>query len=153
MAVKTVSINRKAFHDYFIAEKFEAGMVLFGTEIKSIRKGSVQFKDAYIEFKDKEAFVREMYIAQYDHGNRFNHEETRDRKLLMHKSEIARLQKKVKLKGFTVIPIQMYLKDGMAKLEIALAEGKDQHDKREASKENDAKREIDKVMKNQRYTP
>jgi SsrA-binding protein len=153
MAVKTVSVNRKAFHDYFIVEKFEAGMVLLGTEIKSIRKGSVQFKDAYIEFKDGEAFVREMYIAQYDHGNRFNHEETRDRKLLMHKSEIARLQKKVKLKGFTVIPISMYLKDGMAKLEVALAEGKDQHDKREASKEKDAKREIDKVMKNQRYTP
>jgi SsrA-binding protein len=150
MAVKTVSVNRKAFHDYFIDEKFEAGMVLYGTEIKSIRKGSVQFKDAYIEFKNGEAFVREMYIAQYEFGNRFNHEETRDRKLLMHKSEITRLQKKVKLKGFTVIPLQMYLKDGMAKLEIALAEGKDQHDKREASKEKDAKREIEKVLKNQR---
>lgn len=150
MAVKTVSVNRKAFHDYFIIEKLEAGMVLYGTEIKSIRKGSVQFKDAYIEFKNGEAFVREMYIAQYEFGNRFNHEETRDRKLLMHKMEISRLQKKVKLKGFTVIPLQMYLKDGMAKVEIALAEGKDQHDKREASKERDAKREIDKIMKNQR---
>lgn len=150
MAVKTVSVNRKAFHDYFIIEKLEAGMVLYGTEIKSIRKGSVQFKDAYIEFKNGEAFVREMYIAQYEFGNRFNHEETRDRKLLMHKTEINRLQKKVKLKGFTIIPLQMYLKDGMAKVEIALAEGKDQHDKREASKERDAKREIDKIMKNQR---
>jgi SsrA-binding protein len=150
MAVKTVSVNRKATHDYFIIEKFEAGMVLYGTEIKSIRRGSVQFKDAYIEFKNGEVFVREMYIAQYEFGNRFNHEETRDRKLLMHKTEISRLQKKVKLKGFTVIPLQMYLKDGMAKLEIALAEGKDQHDKREASKERDAKREIDKVMKSQR---
>ncbi len=150
MAVKTVSVNRKATHDYYIVEKFEAGMVLYGTEIKSIRKGSVQFKDAYIEFKDGEAFVREMYIAQYEFGNRFNHEETRDRKLLMHKAEIAKLQKKVKLKGFTVIPLQMYLKDGRAKLEIALAEGKDVHDKREASKERDAKREIDKVLKNQR---
>jgi len=150
VAVKTVSVNRKATHDYFIVEKYEAGMVLYGTEIKSIRKGSVQFKDAYIEFKDGEAFVREMYIAQYEFGNRFNHEETRDRKLLMHKAEIAKLQKKVKLKGFTVIPLQMYLKDGRAKLEIALAEGKDVHDKREASKERDAKREIDKVLKNQR---
>jgi SsrA-binding protein len=150
MAVKTVSVNRKATHDYFILEKFEAGMALYGTEIKSIRKGSVQFKDAYIEFRNGEAFVREMYIAQYEFGNRFNHEETRDRKLLLHKSEISRLQKKVKLKGFTVIPLHMYLKDGLAKLEIALAEGKDQHDKREASKERDAKREIDKVMKNQR---
>lgn len=150
MAVKTVSVNRKATHDYYIVEKYEAGMVLYGTEIKSIRKGSVQFKDAYIEFKDGEAFVREMYIAQYEFGNRFNHEETRDRKLLMHKAEIDKLQKKVKLKGFTVIPLQMYLKDGRAKLEIALAEGKDVHDKREASKERDAKREIDKVLKNQR---
>jgi len=150
VAVKTVSVNRKATHDYYIVEKYEAGMVLYGTEIKSIRKGSVQFKDAYIEFKDGEAFVREMYIAQYEFGNRFNHDETRDRKLLMHKAEIAKLQKKVKLKGFTVIPLQMYLKDGRAKLEIALAEGKDVHDKREASKERDAKREIDKVLKNQR---
>ncbi len=150
MAVKTVSVNRKATHDYFIVERFEAGMVLLGTEIKSIRKGSVQFKDAYIEFKNGEAFVREMYIAQYEFGNRFNHEETRDRKLLMHKAEIAKLQKKVKLKGFTIIPLQMYLKDGRAKLEIALAEGKDLHDKREASKERDAKREIDKIMKDKR---
>ncbi len=150
MAVKTVSVNRKATHDYFIVERFEAGMVLLGTEIKSIRKGSVQFKDAYIEFKNGEAFIREMYIAQYEFGNRFNHEETRDRKLLMHKAEIAKLQKKVKLKGFTVIPLQMYLKDGRAKLEIALAEGKDLHDKREASKERDAKREIDKIMKDKR---
>jgi len=150
VAVKTVSVNRKATHDYFIVERFEAGMVLLGTEIKSIRKGSVQFKDAYIEFKNGEAFVREMYIAQYEFGNRFNHEETRDRKLLMHKAEIAKLQKKVKLKGFTIIPLQMYLKDGRAKLEIALAEGKDLHDKREASKERDAKREIDKIMKDKR---
>lgn len=150
MAVKTVSVNRKATHDYFIVERFEAGMVLLGTEIKSIRKGSVQFKDAYIEFKNGEAFIREMYIAQYEFGNRFNHEETRDRKLLMHKAEIAKLQKKVKLKGFTVIPLQMYLKEGRAKLEIALAEGKDLHDKREASKERDAKREIDKIMKDKR---
>ena len=150
MAVKTVSVNRKATHDYFIVERFEAGMVLLGTEIKSIRKGSVQFKDAYIEFKNGEAYVREMYIAQYEFGNRFNHEETRDRKLLMHKAEIAKLQKKVKLKGFTIIPLQMYLKDGRAKLEIALAEGKDLHDKREASKERDAKREIDKIMKDKR---
>jgi len=150
VAVKTVSVNRKATHDYFIVERFEAGMVLLGTEIKSIRKGSVQFKDAYIEFKNGEAFIREMYIAQYEFGNRFNHEETRDRKLLMHKAEIAKLQKKVKLKGFTVIPLQMYLKEGRAKLEIALAEGKDLHDKREASKERDAKREIDKIMKDKR---
>jgi len=125
-------------------------MVLLGTEIKSIRKGSVQFKDAYIQFLNGEAFIREMYIAQYEYGNRFNHEETRERKLLLHEHEIKTLQKKVKLKGYTVIPLQMYLKDGRAKLEIALAEGKDLHDKREASKEKDAKREIEKVMKSNR---
>ncbi len=150
MAIKTVSINRRATHDYFIVEKYEAGMVLLGTEIKSIRKGSVQFKDAYIQFLNGEAFIREMYIAQYEYGNRFNHEETRERKLLLHEHEIKTLQKKVKLKGYTVIPLQMYLKDGRAKLEIALAEGKDLHDKREASKEKDAKREIEKVMKSNR---
>jgi len=150
VAIKTVSINRRATHDYFIVEKYEAGMVLLGTEIKSIRKGSVQFKDAYIQFLNGEAFIREMYIAQYEYGNRFNHEETRERKLLLHEHEIKTLQKKVKLKGYTVIPLQMYLKDGRAKLEIALAEGKDLHDKREASKEKDAKREIEKVMKSNR---
>ncbi len=147
MAVKVVSVNRKAFHDYFIIEKFEAGMVLMGTEIKSIRKGTVQFKDAYIHFVQGEAFIRDMYIAQYVQGNQFNHEETRERKLLLHKEEIRKLQRKSILKGYTVIPLSLNLVDGRAKLEIALAQGKELHDKRQSEKERDAKREIAKVLK------
>lgn len=147
MASKIVSVNRKAFHDYFIIEKVEAGLVLTGTEIKSIRKGTVQFKDAYIHFVNGEAFIRDMYIAHYTQGNIFNHEETRERKLLLHKQEIVRLQKKVVLKGFTIIPLQLLLVEGRAKLEIALAQGKELHDKRQSEKERDAKREIQKVMK------
>ena len=147
MASKIVSVNRKAFHDYFIIEKVEAGLVLTGTEIKSIRKGTVQFKDAYIHFVNGEAFIRDMYIAHYTQGNIFNHEEKRERKLLLHKHEIVRLQKKVVLKGFTIIPLQLLLVDGRAKLEIALAQGKELHDKRQSEKERDAKREIQKVMK------
>ena len=147
MASKIVSVIRKAFHDYFIIEKVEAGLVLTGTEIKSIRKGTVQFKDAYIHFVNGEAFIRDMYIAHYTQGNIFNHEETRERKLLLHKHEIVRLQKKVVLKGFTIIPLQLLLVDGRAKLEIALAQGKELHDKRQSEKERDAKREIQKVMK------
>lgn len=150
MATKLVSLNRKALHEYFIIEKYEAGMVLYGTEIKSIRKGSVQFKDAYVHFVNGEAFVKDMYIAQYELGNRFNHDETRERKLLLHKSEITKLQKKSVLQGFTVIPLSMSLVNGRAKLEIALAQGKDLHDKRQSDKERDAKREIQKVMKQNR---
>lgn len=147
MAVKVVSVNRKAYHEYFIIEKFEAGIVLTGTEIKSIRKGTVQFKDAYIHFVQGEAFIRDMYIAQYVQGNQFNHEETRERKLLLHKEEIRKLQRKSVLKGFTVVPLSLNLVDGRAKLEIALAQGKELHDKRQTEKERDAKREIAKVLK------
>ena len=150
MSSKVVSVNRKAYHEYFIIEKFEAGLVLTGTEIKSIRKGTVQFKDAYIHFVQGEAFIRDMFIAQYVQGNQFNHEETRERKLLLHKEEIRKLQRKSVLKGFTVIPLSLNLVDGRAKLEIALAQGKELHDKRQTEKERDAKREIAKVLKNNR---
>lgn len=150
MASKLVSLNRKALHEYFIVEKYEAGLVLTGTEIKSIRKGSVQFKDAYIRFAQGEAFVKDMYIAPYEQGNRFNVDETRDRKLLLHKSEILKLQKKVQLQGYTVIPLSMSLVNGRAKLEIALAEGKNLHDKRETDKERSAKRDIEKALKQNR---
>lgn len=145
---KTIATNRKAFHDYFIEEKFEAGLVLVGTEIKSIRKGSVQFKDAYIEIKGNEAFIIGMHVAPYEFGNQFNHDETRDRKLLLHKLEIKKLNKNVQQKGYTVVPLAIYLKDGKAKMEIALAKGKANYDKRQTLKEKDAKREIEKAMKN-----
>lgn len=148
MGEKTISLNRKASHEYFLLDRFEAGLVLVGTEIKSIRQGKVQFKDAYISFTGNEAFIKEMHIAQYDHGNQFNHDETRIRKLLLNKSEIYKLQQKVKLDGFTVVPVRLYLKNGRAKMEIALAKGKALYDKRQVSKERDIKREIEKAMKN-----
>ena len=146
MSEKIVSVNRKASHDYFLVERFEAGIVLTGTEIKSIRKGKVQFKDAYITFIKNEAYIKEMHIAPYDHGNIFNHDETRERKLLLHKLEIRKLQQKVKLKGFTIVPCKMYLKNGRAKLEIALAKGKDLYDKRQDDKIKTAKREMERAL-------
>ena len=147
MSEKIVSVNRKASHDYFLVERFEAGIVLTGTEIKSIRKGKVQFKDAYITFIKNEAYIKEMHIAPYDHGNIFNHDETRERKLLLHKLEIRKLQQKVKLKGFTIVPCKMYLKNSRAKLEIALAKGKDLYDKRQDDKIKTAKREMERALK------
>jgi len=146
---KMIAMNRKASHEYFLLDRYEAGLVLQGTEIKAIRKGSVQLKDAYISFIDQEAFIKEMHIPPYDFGNRFNHDETRIRKLLLHKDEIKKLQDKVKLKGFTIVPVSLYLEKGMAKMEIALAKGKNLHDKRESEKARDAKREIQKALKNQ----
>lgn len=146
---KVISFNRKASHEYFLEDRFEAGLVLQGTEIKAIRKGSVQLKDAFISFINHEAFIKEMHIPPYDFGNRFNHDETRTRKLLLHRDEITKMETKVKLKGYTVVPVSLYLEKGMAKLEIALAKGKNLHDKRNTERERDAKREIEKAMKNQ----
>ena len=145
---KLISENRKARHEYFLESFYEAGIELTGTEIKSIRKGQVQFKDAYIDIDKGEAWILGMHISPYDHGNLFNHDETRDRKLLLHKDEIRKLDEKVKLKGYTLVPTKMYLKNGRAKLEIALARGKELHDKRETEKLRDAKREIEKAEKN-----
>ncbi|MEA5026707.1 MAG: SsrA-binding protein SmpB [Erysipelotrichaceae bacterium] len=145
---KSISYNRKAKHDYFLEDHFDAGIVLFGTEIKAIRKGSAQIKDAYVNIENGEAFIEEMYIGHYEQGNRFNHEERRPRKLLMHKHEIRLLAQKVKLKGYTIVPLDLYLDKGMAKLEIALAKGKDLYDKRQSLKSKDAQREIAKSLKN-----
>ena len=144
---KMIAVNRKASHDYALEERFEAGLVLTGTEIKSIRQGKAQFKDAYISIISGEAWSKEMHIAAYDHGNQFNHDETRERKLLLHKMEIVKLQQKVKLKGYTIVPVKLYLKNGRAKMEIALAKGKALYDKREDAKLKDAKREMEKAMK------
>ncbi len=148
---KIIAVNRKASHEYFLTDRYEAGLVLQGTEIKSIRKGSVQLKDAYISFINQEAFIKEMHIPPYDFGNRFNHDETRIRKLLLHRDEIKKLQEKVQIKGFTIVPVSLYLEKGKAKLEIALAKGKNLHDKRESEKVRDANREIQKALKNQFY--
>lgn len=145
---KVISLNRKASHDYFLEDRYEAGLVLSGTEIKSIRQGKVNLKDSYVSFVNNEAFIKEMHISAYDHGNRFNHDETRIRKLLLHKTEIRKLHEKVKVKGYSLVPVKLYLKDGRAKLEIALAKGKALYDKRESEKQRDVKREIEKAMKN-----
>lgn len=144
---KSVALNRRASHDYYLEEKFECGIVLTGTEIKSVREGKVQFQDSYISIYKGEAWIKGMHISPYKYGNIFNVDETRDRKLLLHKLEITRLHQKVKLKGFTLIPVRMYLKDGRAKLEIALAKGKDLYDKRESEKLRDAKRAMEKALK------
>lgn len=146
-AEKTVALNRRASHDYFLEDRYECGMVLTGTEIKSIRDGKVQFKDAYISIYKGEAWIKGMHISPYKYGNIFNVDEERDRKLLLHKYEILRLYQKVKTKGYTLIPVRIYLKNGRAKLEIALAKGKNLYDKRESEKLRDAKREMEKAFK------
>ena len=144
---KIVVQNKKARHDYFIEDTYEAGIELFGTEIKAIRKGSAQLKDSYVDFINGQAFIKGMYIGPYDKGNRFNHEELRDRRLLLHKQEIRKLADKVKIKGYTVVPLELYLNDGLAKLLIGLAKGKDLYDKRQSLKEKDAQREIEKATR------
>ena len=144
---KTVVFNRRATHDYFIEEKIECGIVLTGTEIKSVREGKVQFKDSYISIYKGEAWIKGMHISPYKYGSYFNVDEERDRKLLLHKHEILRLHMKVKTKGYTLVPLRMYLKNGKAKMEIALAKGKNLYDKRESAKLRDAKREMEKALK------
>jgi SsrA-binding protein len=145
--MKVIASNKKASHDYFILDSFECGIVLRGTEIKSIRLGKVQINDAYARVKDYELFVINMNIAKYAYGNLFNHEEARERKLLMAKTDIVRLSQKVKAEGMTLIPTKVYLKDGFCKVEVALCKGKKQYDKREVAKAKDTKRRLDKVMK------
>lgn len=144
---KNIAVNRRASHDYFLEDRYECGIVLTGTEIKSIRAGHVQFKDSYISIWKGEAWIKGMHIAQYKEGNMFNVDEERDRKLLLHKDEIRKIYNAVKTKGYTVVPVRMYLKQGRAKLEIALAKGKNLYDKRQSQKERDAKREMDRALK------
>ncbi len=134
--------NRKARFNYFIEKTYEAGIVLSGTEIKSIRKGSANFNDAYIFINNGEAFIKNMYIAKYEEGNRFNHDERRDRKLLLHKNEIKKLQSEVETAGYTIVPLKLYFNGNYAKIEIALAKGKKLYDKRETIK----KRDLDRAM-------
>lgn len=144
---KDICINRKAYHDYFIEETFEAGMVLQGTEIKSLRNGKASIKEAYVSFTNGEAYLKEMNISQYEHGTYNNHDEKRERKLLLHKSEITKLSSKAKVQGYTVIPLKVYLKEGRAKVEIALAKGKTNYDKRESDKIKAMKLEAARAMK------
>lgn len=140
--------NRKVNFDYEIIDTFEAGIVLTGTEIKSIRLGKCNLKDSYAIIKNNEIFILNMHISQYEQGNRFNHEETRTRKLLMHKKEILKLKDKLEIDGFTLVPIKLYFKGSKAKLLIGLAKGKKNYDKRESIKKKDIERQIAKDLKN-----
>ena len=140
-------INRKARHDYFIEEEYECGIVLTGTEIKSIREGSCNIGDSYGHIRKGELFILNMFIGEYKEGNIFNHQETRTRKLLMHKNEILKLSNKITLEGYTLIPLKVYFKSNKAKVLLGLCKGKKNYDKREDMKERDIKRELEKKYK------
>ena len=146
---KAVAQNKKAYHDYFVLEKFEAGIELFGTEVKSIREGRLNLKDAWCSIKDGEIFVNGMHISPYEHGNIFNRDPMRVRRLLMHKREIMRLLGQTKQEGLTLIPLSVYFVRGRAKLEVGLCKGKKLYDKRETAAKKDAARNIERSMKNQ----
>ncbi|MBF0440800.1 MAG: SsrA-binding protein SmpB [Oligoflexales bacterium] len=146
--MKVISKNRKAFHEYEIGESFEAGMELRGTEVKALRAGKVNLQDGWVEITNRyEAYLKEVHIGHYSHGNINNHLETRDRRLLLHKKEIKSMSRFFSDKGNSIVPIKIYFKDSTIKVEIAMAKGKKLHDKRESSKEKDAVREISKAMK------
>ncbi len=145
--MKIVAQNRKAFHDYSIEETVEAGIVLTGTEVKSLREGKANLKDSYVIIKGAEVFLLNCHISPYTHGNIMNHDPVRTRKLLLHKKEIERLQGKAAQKGYSLIPLKIYFKDSRAKVEIGLARGKKQYEKRETIKKREADREIERAMK------
>jgi SsrA-binding protein len=140
--------NRSAYHEYFIDAKYEAGMVLLGTEVKSIRDGKVSFNDSYCLIHKGEIWIKSLHIAEYSHGNINNHEAMRDRKLLLKKKEIKKIESKLKEKGYTLIPLRMYFNEkALIKIEIGLAKGKKLHDKRETLREKDAEREMKRQLK------
>ena len=141
-------LNRKARYDYEIFDRFEAGIVLTGTEIKSIRNGSANLKDSYAIVKNHEVYILNMFVAEYKEGNIFNHEETRTRKLLLHKKEILKIEDKINIKGYTLIPIKLYFDKGKAKIELGIAKGKHIYDKKETIKQRDIERETQKMLKN-----
>ncbi len=145
--IKQAAANRKAYHDYFIEEKYEAGIELSGTEVKSIRMGTLNLKDSFCTVKNGEIFVHGMHISPYEKGNIFNRDPVRPRRLLMHKREIAKLYSRIKQDGYAVIPLSVYFKNSLVKVEIGLAKGKKLYDKRASSAERDANRTIDKTIK------
>lgn len=146
-AMKLVANNKKAYHDYFIEEKYEAGLVLHGTEVKSMRMGKCSVKEAFIRIENGEAFVYGMHVSPYEKGNIFNRDPLRVRKLLLHKQEISKLSGKMSEKGYTLVPLQVYFKDGRAKMEIGLAKGKKNYDKRQDIAKKDQRREAEKEFK------
>ena len=147
MAEKLICNNKKAYHDYSIEEKFEAGMVLKGTEVKSLRNGKANLNDSFALIRNGEAFLHNLHISPYDFGNRENHDPDRLRKLLLHKKEIGKLFGKIREQGYSFIPLRLYFKNGMVKVELGLAKGKKLYDKREDLKKKDHKREMDQAVK------
>lgn len=149
--VKNIATNRTAHFNYFLSDFKEAGLVLSGTEIKSLRRNGADLSDAYVIFRYGEAYLINLYIAPYDKGNIYNHEPRQDRKLLLHKREIRRLEMEVAKEGITIVPTKMYFKNGIAKVEIAIGKGKKRFDKRESIKERDQTREIARSVKGGKY--
>ena len=151
LGVKEITSNRKAFHEYFVLERFEAGIELAGTEVKSIRAGNVNLKDAFCTIKNGELFVRGMHISPYEHGNIFNKDPVRPRRLLMHKREIVKLNTRIMQDGVALIPLSLYFKDSRVKVELGLCKGKKLHDKRDSEAERQTRRDIDRIMKEKNY--
>jgi SsrA-binding protein len=148
MGIKIITDNRKAFHEYIVTDKMEAGVVLVGTEVKSIRAGKVNLTDGWVDFDENgEAWLREAHIGKYSHGNIMNHEERRPRKILLKKREIVKLTQATNEKGYTVLPLKMYFKDSFVKIEIGVGKGKKLHDKRETSKSKEANRDMARAMR------
>lgn len=145
--VKVVAQNRKAFHDYFVEEKLECGIALFGTEVKSIRQGKVNLKESWAQVRKNEIWVEGMHISPYEQGNIFNRDPLRSRKLLLHKSEIRKLDSQVMRQGFTLIPLELYFRDGRVKVQLGLCKGKHLHDKRESIARKDSDREIQRAIR------
>lgn len=144
---KVITTNKKAYHDYTIFEKYEAGIVLTGTEIKSVRKNAINLKDSFCRIEDNEIFLYNCHISPYEQGNRYNHKADRIRKLLLTKKEILKMHSKIKKDGYTIVPLEVFLSKGFAKVEIGLAKGKKLYDKRETLAKKDQQREIDRKMK------
>ena len=144
---KQIAKNSKAFHDYFVEDRYEAGIELAGTEVKSIRMGNVNLKDSFCTIKDGQMTLNGMHVSPYEKGNIFNREPRRPRRLLMHKREILKLFAKIKQDGYTLVPLSVYFKDARVKVEVGLCKGKKNYDKREATAKRDARREIDRTMK------
>ncbi len=147
--IKPVIQNKKAYHDYFVIESYECGIVLVGTEVKSIRLGKGNLKESYAHVLNGEIFIEGMHISPYEQGNRFNHDPLRPKKLLLHKNEIRKLRQEVQQQGYTLIPLKVYLKNGRMKVELGLCKGKQLHDKRTAIAQKDAQRDIDRAFRDQ----
>lgn len=144
---KILARNRRAFHEYLVEEKLEVGIILQGTEVKSMRRGKFSFADAYGRVKNGELWLFGLHISEYTHGNLFNHDPVRNRKLLCHAEEVDRLRRRVEEKGFTLVPLEFYLKQGLIKLELGVCRGKKLYDKRESLKAKDQKREMDRALR------